>query len=257
MHARRNMQNNTSLSTIIRFDSPTPAILDQVSSQAGMARELPAYALAPTSMRVAGEPCDILDQVQRLYALLGVVELRKRFSVLASFEHPDGMWVLLRSKLYFDSKGLILETMKRRGDPFLAALLYRCLTDCMRAWAAGLHYKPEDFELGQIIPRLPATVPAEPPAETPPPTLSLGDSFEEAWEKPAVQAFLLVHQRLSSRIRAGKRVSRKIFKRHVERIPDVVLMGKTATFGTEPNKSACHAIDEMIAEALLYWAYHE
>ena len=102
-----------------------------------MARQLPDDVLAPTSMRIAGEPCDILDAVEHSYAFLGIVKLRKQFSVLASFEHPDGMWVLLRSKLYFDSKGLILETMKRRGDSFLAALLHRYLTDCMRAWAVG------------------------------------------------------------------------------------------------------------------------
>ena len=57
-----------------------------------MARELPAYALAPTSMRVAGEPDLVLDAVERLYGLLGIVEKRKAFSVLASFERPDGMW---------------------------------------------------------------------------------------------------------------------------------------------------------------------
>ena len=221
-----------------------------------MARELPAYALAPTSMRVTGEPREILDAVEGLYALLGVVELRKQFSVLASFEHPDGMWVLLRSKLYFDSKGLILETMKRRGDSFLAALLYRYLTDCMRAWAVGQPYKPEMFDLGQIIPRLPATMPTAPPAEKPPP-LSLDDSFHEAWERPTVQAFLKNHERLSSRIRAGKRVSRKIFKRHVDRIPDVVLMGKKAICATEPNKRACDTIDQLIADALLCWACRE
>ena len=218
-----------------------------------MARELPAYVLAPTSMRVTGEPHDILDAVERLYALLGVVELRKQFSVLASFEHPDGMRVLLRSKLYFDSKGLILETMKRRGDSFLAALLYRYLTDCMRAWAAGLSYKPEKFDLGQIIPRLPASGPEEPPTTKPPP-LSLDDSFHEAWEMPTVQTFLKNHERLSSRIRAGKRVSRKLFKRHVDRIPEVVLMGKKTFCGTEPINWACDVIDQLIADALLCWA---
>ena len=221
-----------------------------------MARELPAYALAPTSMRVTGEPRDILDAVEHLYALLGVVELRKQFSVRASFENPDGMWVLLRSKLYFDSRGLILETMKRRGDSFLAALLYRFLTDMMRCWAIGLSYEHEEFRVGQIIPRLPATGPAEPPTDKPPP-LSLDDSFQEAWERPAVQTFLKTHKRLSARIRGGKRVPRKVFKRHVERIPAVVLMDKKASCGPEPSKLACDAIDEWIADALLCWAYRE
>ena len=207
-------------------------------------------------MRVTGEPREILDAVEGLYALLGVVELRKQFSVLASFEHPDGMWVLLRSKLYFDSKGLILETMKRRGDSFLAALLYRYLTDCMRAWAVGQLYKPEEFDLGQIIPLLPTMGLEEPPEDKPPP-LSLHDSFHEAWERPTVQAFLKNHERLSTRIRGGKKVSRKLFKRHVDRIPDVVLMGTKAIFATEPSKPACDAIDQLIADALLYWACPE
>ena len=221
-----------------------------------MARELPTYALAPTSMRVAGEPDLILDAVERLYGLLGVVEKRKPFSVLASFEHPDGMWVLLRSKLYFDSKGFILETMKRRGDSFLAALLYTCLTDMMRCWGSGRSYEHEEFEVGQIIPRLPASGPAEPPTDKPPP-LSLGSSFHEAWDRPAVQAFFQVHERLAARIRAGKRVSRKVFKRHVERIPAVVLMDKEASCGTEPSTRACDAIDQLIADALMCWACRE
>jgi hypothetical protein len=232
------------------------SILGSNALKSTMARELPAYALAPTSMRVAGEPDLVLDAVERLYGLLGVVEKREPFSVLASFEHPDGMWVLLRSKLYFDSKGLILETMKRRGDSFLAALLYTCLTDMMRCWTIGLSYEHEDFQVGQIIPRLPASGPAEPPTNKPPP-LSLGSSFHEAWDRPAVQAFLHVHERLAARIRAGKRVSRKVFKRHVERIPAVVLMDKKATCGTEPSKLACDVIDEWIADALLCWAYRE
>ena len=221
-----------------------------------MARQLPDDVLAPTSMRIAGEPCDILDAVEHLYAFLGVVQLRKQFSVLASFEHPDGIWVLLRSKLYFDSKGLILETMKRRGDSFLAALLYRYLTDCMRAWVVGQPYNPEEFDLGQTIPLLPAMGPEEPPEDKPPP-LSLDESFHEAWERPTVQAFLKNHERLSARVRAGKRVSRKLFKRHVDRIPDVVLMGKKAIYPTEPSKTACDALDQLIADALLCWAYPE
>ena len=72
-----------------------------------------------------------------------------------------------------------------------------------------------------------------------------------------MQAFLKNHERLSSRIRAGKRVSRKIFKRHVDRIPDVVLMGKKAICATEPNKRACDTIDQLIADALLCWACRE
>ena len=146
--------------------------------------------------------------------------------------------------------------MKRRGDSFLAALLYRYLTDCMRAWTVGLSYKPEEFDVGQIIPRLPASGPARSPMDEPPP-LSLDGLFHEAWEKPTVQTFLKNHERLSTRIRAGKRVSRKLFKRHVDRIPDVVLMGKKAICATGPSKPACDAIDQLIADALLYWACPE
>ena len=72
-----------------------------------------------------------------------------------------------------------------------------------------------------------------------------------------MQTFLQVHERLAARIRAGKRVSRKVFKRHVERIPAVVLMDKKASCGPEPSKLACDAIDEWIADALLCWAYRE
>ena len=72
-----------------------------------------------------------------------------------------------------------------------------------------------------------------------------------------MQAFLKNHERLAARIRGGKRVSRKVFKRHVERIPAVVLMDKKASCGTEPSTRACDAIDQLIADALMCWACRE
>jgi hypothetical protein len=222
-----------------------------------MAREIPAYALAPTSMRICGEPAQIIDAIERFYGGLGVVEKRKHFSVLATFDHPDGQWCRLRSKLYFDQKGLILETMRRLGDSFLAALLYRFLTESLRNWSAGIPNVPLEFALGQIVPLLPSTAQREPPTAGPPP-LNLGESIHEGWDRPEVQIFLQNHEHLSSRIRAGKGVSRKGFKRHLDRIPAVVLMGKRMVCcGAEPSERACDLIDQLIADALSCYALRE
>ena len=127
----------------------------------------------------------------------------------------------------------------------------------MRNWNAGIPNVPREFALGQIVPLLPSTAPREPPAAGPPP-LNLGESIHEGWDRPEVQAFLEDHEQLSSRIRAGKRVSQKEFQRHLDRIPAVVLKGKRMVCcGAVPSERACDLIDQLIADALSCWALRE
>ena len=79
----------------------------------------------PMSMRVSGEPTEILAAVGRcLERMGGQLQTISFFSTTSCVEHPDGLLVEVKAKLYVDDKGLALEVQRRSGDAVLFTVVY-------------------------------------------------------------------------------------------------------------------------------------
>ena len=166
----------------------------------------PHMALAsdsiPMSMRVSGEPTEILAAVGRcLERMGGQLQTISFFSTTSCVEHPDGLLVKVKAKLYVDDKGLALEVQRRSGDAVLFTVVYTYVAKFMRNWQQGFpDLLGQPFHIGQIMPR-PAPRPASPPCDAPP--LALDESVFVAWGLDELQSFGVDHADVTQAVRKG------------------------------------------------------
>ena len=154
----------------------------------------------PMSMRVSGEPTEILAAVGRcLERMGGQLQTISFFSTTSCVERLDGLLVKVKAKLYVDDKGLALEVQRRSGDAVLFTVVYTYVAKFMRNWQQGFpDLLGQPFHIGQIMPR-PAPRPASSPCDVPP--LALDESVFVAWGLDELQSFDVDHADVNQAVR--------------------------------------------------------
>jgi len=110
------------------------------------------YAL-PTHIDVAGDPSTIIAKVVIFCEEHGEIVKLGDDAVKASFVHPDGQTVLVKTNIFCDDT-LYLECQRIRGDVLLFALVWKCLKNFL------VDGKVSEFKRGDIVPVLPMLRPA-------------------------------------------------------------------------------------------------
>ena len=203
------------------------------------------------SMRIAGEPATIVAAVERFLSRLGEVEQRGQFAATYTIDHPDGLRVRVKTKLYIDDRSLILETLRRSGDGVLYVHVVRALTDFMRNFERGFPDLVYEFYRGEIMP-CPQRIPAPSPCTVPHLALEEVSPFAD-WHMGDLNSFCADHADVSVLIKKGE-IGKKEFRAHLGRIPKSVLVDRHLSAGLPPSATACERIDDLIAHALAFWA---
>ena len=129
-----------------------------------MMRVLPAKYCPPTDICVDGVPGNILTDAEWCLAEIGHIEKLGKFSVTASFAHPDGLWARVKVELCNVTElGLVMDIQRRAGDALLCALVRSYLADSL----AGEQKPIKKFWRGQIVPSLHEFGPSTSPGDVP------------------------------------------------------------------------------------------
>ena len=89
---------------------------------------------------------------QFLFEIGAVIRKRKRNTILADVEHPDGFdcSVCFKYEVVEDEEENFLEVRRRAGDAVLFYVVFQKLTE----WDCGKGRSPAEFYDGQICPRV-------------------------------------------------------------------------------------------------------
>jgi hypothetical protein len=244
----RNRRASTHPNISYVLTSYARARLEQHVSGSRRPQMAPTSDSIPMSMRVSGEPAEILAAVGRcLERMGGQLQKTSFFSTTRCIEHPDGLVVNVKAKLFVDDKGLVLEVQRRSGDAVLFSVVYTYVAKFMRNWLKGFpDLIDQPFHLGQIMP-CPAPRPAPPPCDVPP--LALDASAFVTWGLDELQSFGVDHADVTQAVRKGG-LDNKAFRAHVARVPRAIIEEYKLSVRMPATLTACEKIDDLIAEGL-------
>ena len=204
------------------------------------------------SLQISGEPSDVMAAVTAFLSRLGTLEKRGPFSATFAIEHPDGLRARVAANLWTEEGGSPrLQTQRRSGDAVLYGCVVKALTKFVRNFESGQPDLAYEFHVGEIMP-CPPLVPAQSPRSVPHLALEEVSPFAD-WHADDLHGFCTDHTEVSAMVNKDE-IGRNDFRAHLRRIPKRVLAVHHLSAGLPPSIAACDRVDDVISDALVFWA---
>ena len=225
--------------------------------------------MSPMCLRVDSNAGIALEAVALIFRALGGVNVKKQaWTVAASLQHPDGVYVSIKVVAFsVGSEKAFLDVQRCNGDAVLGGRIYRLLSDSLAAFKVPACFSDCHLE----PPRLPGLKPAVDPIRHVP-LLPLNRHAREevawstvdgiaAWPPNEIHHFKVDHDEILLNFKRGK-LSPDAFEAHLKKMPALVRQGlkpRKSWKNLLPSNCAdiLDKITMLIAEGEMYHTLHQ